>query len=546
MLLTGHVLIEPVRDRMEYDRKSPLLRNRFACVTTALPQEKIRQDRQKLYLVTAENAVKEASREADSWFLCIDRENKIEKAPRNLLVLYGTMTMSELLNCLQDRFILVQDWYEKLQHAVLYGASLQQLLDMSENIIGQYIAISDYALRLLAYTKHISCECEVCQDLRKNGVHTGRTLELFRKKDRFRYWSEHEFYEDESHEISRYAICGAVFRFSSTYFNHAVMTMNTPEIDPNAVELFRVFSESIRPLVAKDWEKAELFAHLYDGLITDLIQGKQESTETVETRARYANVPSHGRFMLFVCPLTTHKEYSVGRLGNEINNLSDNSWVVYADREMILLHMFEETGFEEKVQDFSCRVRRIMNKYALNCGVSSLFEHLEELRVAYMQAKYALSVIKKQMPGPCVLKDQCLEEECFRLVPDRLMMFNKVYDFCFIDCSKDKMEMLRTSRYYRSLKALLDYDREHHTNNLQLLRTYLETERRVMETAERMHMHRNNVSYRVQKIQEITKLDLSDPMERFRILETYMIMNKASGDPISLFYNGPDEERKHT
>ena len=87
--------------------------------------------------------------------------------------------------------------------------------------------------------------------------------------------------------------------------------------------------------------------------------------------------------------------------------------------------------------------------------------------------------------------------------------------------------MLTRSRYFKALKSLYDYDIHHHMNNLQLLRVYLENERRINETAARMHMHRNNVTYRLQKIKELTGLDLDSAKERLRILITYSMLNQT-------------------
>ena len=58
---------------------------------------------------------------------------------------------------------------------------------------------------------------------------------------------------------------------------------------------------------------------------------------------------------------------------------------------------------------------------------------------------------------------------------------------------------------------------------------YLLTERSISSTAKIMHMHRNSVIYRLNKIQEILGLDLNDPDVRLRLLISFKILELQSG-----------------
>ena len=43
-------------------------------------------------------------------------------------------------------------------------------------------------------------------------------------------------------------------------------------------------------------------------------------------------------------------------------------------------------------------------------------------------------------------------------------------------------------------------------------------------TAKRMHMHRNSIIYRLQKIQDVLELDLDDPDVRLRLMISFRIL----------------------
>ncbi len=52
---------------------------------------------------------------------------------------------------------------------------------------------------------------------------------------------------------------------------------------------------------------------------------------------------------------------------------------------------------------------------------------------------------------------------------------------------------------------------------------YLECERRASVVAERLHMHRNNVKYRITRIEELFGIDTEDADARFDLLLAYRI-----------------------
>ena len=63
-------------------------------------------------------------------------------------------------------------------------------------------------------------------------------------------------------------------------------------------------------------------------------------------------------------------------------------------------------------------------------------------------------------------------------------------------------------------QQLLQYDEMHRTNYYETLKTYLLFEYSLTfnEIADKLHLHRNTLHYRLDKIQEIIHLDIKDTM----------------------------------
>jgi DNA-binding PucR family transcriptional regulator len=68
------------------------------------------------------------------------------------------------------------------------------------------------------------------------------------------------------------------------------------------------------------------------------------------------------------------------------------------------------------------------------------------------------------------------------------------------------------------LGALRQHDEQHHTSYVESLATYLDCFGDVSAAAQSLHIHANTLRYRVNKLQEISGIDLSDPAERLDLL----------------------------
>jgi len=71
--------------------------------------------------------------------------------------------------------------------------------------------------------------------------------------------------------------------------------------------------------------------------------------------------------------------------------------------------------------------------------------------------------------------------------------------------------------YGEMLGRLLAYDRQHNTDLVATLRAYFEQNANASETARKLYVHRNTLNYRLQRISEISGLDLGSPDTRLAL-----------------------------
>ena len=65
-----------------------------------------------------------------------------------------------------------------------------------------------------------------------------------------------------------------------------------------------------------------------------------------------------------------------------------------------------------------------------------------------------------------------------------------------------------------ALGALLAYDRDHNTALVPTLEAYFASRCSPQAAAERLHLHRNSLLYRLQRIEAVAGVDLDDPETR--------------------------------
>ena len=83
---------------------------------------------------------------------------------------------------------------------------------------------------------------------------------------------------------------------------------------------------------------------------------------------------------------------------------------------------------------------------------------------------------------------------------------------------------LITSSYAGSIiGAIAEHDAQAGTDNYEFLHSYLTLERRTSTVADALHMHRNNVNYRIGRIEELYDIDLDDAALRVDLLVAYRI-----------------------
>lgn len=301
--------------------------------------------------------------------------------------------------------------------------------------------------------------------------------------------------------LRSYIANGMFYSFSGCYFPGRLPTM----VDQ---ELFRCFTEQLDHYFRETGFYSQSMPQRQQ-MIHDLLRYGEENPELVRDRARGLRLPETGDFRLGYVEFdeqasTSKAGYMVLQL-RAWSNVANYGVMQYQNSVLILFQDWHDYPVGEQLlfRERWDELLTLLGKNHAHIGVSLLFTELGRLRMGYDQARTAIEIGRK-------------------LDPDALEYhYSKYYLNDMLECYREKFALDDVIvRYLDQLAG----ERGYSNSNLLLLYHYLNTERNISLTAKRVHMHRNSVIYRLQRIQDVLNLDLDDPDVRLRLMITFKIL----------------------
>ena len=183
MNLSLNVLLDQLRD-IPLEIHVSLPTNQKFCRCALLPRDYSMMRDDFIHICRLSDALRIAAASPGKYYLCIrDRISdhlETEEILQGMVIINENMDVEKLLSLVQDIFDRISEWYREMQSALIHERSLQYILNLSEQVIGNTINISDSAFSLLARTQHIETDDTISLALAELGYHPESTLQMFR------------------------------------------------------------------------------------------------------------------------------------------------------------------------------------------------------------------------------------------------------------------------------------------------------------------------------------------------------------------------------
>ena len=477
-----------------------------------------------LYVCDSEEACAETSSHG-CHALFVGDEGAAERAAKAASVcLVGRISKLEALNSLLDVFSKYASWESEMSRACYDGLGLQRLIDVSSPFLKNHVVVVDAALKLLAYTKDVPCDDPITVELITHGYHTEENIRKFNLHKRFKPWSEEDgFVINDTYEICKYVTVVKSFKGGGSFSMIVVMMCSVEEPSPYLLDCYSMFVSHARFFAAKDYPAGKPSGNAVDSFLRDLLDGNLTSKATIKKRCGLVGLPYSSHFCLFYTEVHSSDTPFLRLLSDVARAMAPAKTVGYGNAVVVLCFNCAHRGCELHCEGRGCtkgtrsstyRMNELMELYGLDCGRSSKFTCLVDVAVAYEQAKVAHAFGGEAAGGPGRVQQNW----------SRITSF----DACYLDClwnaaSPDSRQLVLKTYAGAMLDAIAEHDAASHTDNYEFLKTYLECERRASVVAERLHMHRNNVRYRIDRIEQHYGIDTEDPRLRFDLMMGYRL-----------------------
>lgn len=260
-------------------------------------------------------------------------------------------------------------------------------------------------------------------------------------------------------------------------------------------------------VVASEMQKSKLYDNLtgikHEFLLVDLLDEKMRNSKIAKDRANAIfHTATKNLFVIVINPTENIvNSHTLGYLQWSFESqLPSCKSVYYSDHLVLVINTNDKNQWQETKR----KLIEILKRNNLNAGLSLMFHDMIDIKKYYIQAKSA-SRISKLLKKYDVLQDY--EDLYVYDLLTKLKEDTNAYDFC-----------------HPIVQKIQDYDKSNGTDYYNTLYEYLICSGNITLLANKLFHHRNTIVHRINKIQEITGIDLSDGNNRFKLLLSYLIM----------------------
>lgn len=426
------------------------------------------------------------------------------KAPIGKTKLLGTV-MSTVYSCL----FAIREWTGNLANIVSRKGTIQELIDESEQMFDNFIDANDSTYSLIARTKNIEPADPLSTELVRLGCHNLDAVKAAESIGAFGEWRDQSginvFGPDETVPFEYITY---VLKDGSSYAGHIVMVCNNHKATPGMVDMFRILSNACQQIVSSEFFN-ETPAALF---LRKLIDDTRLTQAYFDEQSSLLNLDTAGWFGL---GMVDYREGEYAEQPSWVTSMLQKAYPnyqVFSYEESLLVLSFCKEGHIERRKEDLEKLDAFCREMECVAYASDTFEHLRNLRFALMQTRIARSY------------KSCIDIEMRPLDnidSRRVFHFGDAFAYHCLDGHGVDSDLWSFCMDHTILDDIVAAEPGHSVSDVKLLYCYLFNERKTTPTAQQLHMHRNNVLYRIGSIEKRFGIDLGQFGTRERLISCY-------------------------
>ncbi|AZV56488.1 helix-turn-helix domain-containing protein [Clostridium sp. AWRP] len=428
-----------------------------------------------------------------------------QESTSNIILVSNKSDITFIIDILQNLFdmeIRMVNFTNKLLELCQEGTTIQQLLDVGYETLGNPLLLVDISLCFMAHAGGNTIKNEPLWEwtLSKGYVTEAYVNSIMENKVDRDIESEHNENPDlilwESGLLNHRQLVGRVLKNKQPLAYLKMLEYNKPITkydEQMLITLCRFLSLTIKGFN----ESFSSTNPLVDSFITALLNQKLYDHDAISERARAFNLKLYDNLYVIAIELNdiNRNDDKIYYLKRKMQNYFNRDTVIIYDKYIVvLLDVKGENIFNENELNL---FGKLLEKHNCRAGISKVFHNLYDLAEYYKQTITSLS-IGNQIHSP-----------------ERILNYNDFIVTHMILSFGDKAHL--KILVHPIVKLLIHIDEEKNSDFFKTLCAYLKHNQDVTLTSKALHIHYNTLKYRIKRIIELTNIDFNNSELLFEV-----------------------------
>ncbi|CEP69467.1 Uncharacterized [Moorella glycerini] len=449
---------------------------------------------------------------ADANIVCVGHldDKRFDELSCNLINIDAGLDLPEVFNILQEIFEKYAAWNRQMIDAIIQNEPLQKIFDIGAAVLENPIALFDASLALIMTAGELpeNYQGTIWEEVIRYGYSPVEELPFQERKrisEMIRTIKEPFFYK--SAPTDRYTRMIAGLNINGKHFgNFGLIDINRP-FTMGQLSLVYHLKNVMELALSKNRELTDITEEpLY--FIERLINGFGVEKKVVEYHLKKRKWGLEDGF--YILNFSPHEESLDEKLFRtyiyRIKKLIGKSIIFTFENSIIAILRERDYSLDDPV--LLRELDDLLSRIGIICGISLEFYNFMNLKYPYIQSKIALTEGAKREPR-------------------KWRYYFQDYYTDHIMNSLDNSTSLK-SLYHPQVQKLKEYDEKNNTEYVRCLYTYLQNGLNVSQTARKLFIHRNTLTYRLNRIIEILGIDFRREEELFPLFFSCLIAEHLS------------------
>lgn len=486
-----------------------------------------------IYICLLSEALKIQHTVSNLSFICVqDRVLSDQEADlfTNMILIQENINLGDLYSILTAKYGIIADWHDRSTTALLGGCRYQRLLDLAEAVIQEPIYVMDPTFKLLAHTKNYSSPDPMNISLEAFGYHTDETIELLKQNHRLELYSHENGLIINEPGFSLFPTITKCFNLNKKTELIVTLVCVNSDFNDALQELFRMLTIFLHVSFKNTYRSSSARLSPKDMMLYKLIYEDESGPFTVAERARSSSLPITGKFILFRIMYDTEPNILIDKATERFKAIFPDEHVFSHNYEITIVSVLPAQNNAFHIKELTEKLAPLLEEHNMICGISPTFSNLYDIKQASWNATTALSFGRKfTRRGRFFDIPESIWTLFTRTPEGKIFCFDNLFEFVGISSFLASHEVL-DSEPIQQLRALQEYDNKHHSSLLLILLCFLMYGRRATDAGTALHMHRNNVVYTINKVQEMLGIDLGDLVVCEKLQYAFKLLSVANAD----------------